>query len=73
MPRKKKPPYDFPPEIREIWRRSPNLTLCPKYRRAGADKVFDHIKNDKCERCLAVWRQLDEESALITLLMNSRN
>jgi len=73
MPRKKKPPFQFPPEIVAILRRSPNLTLCPKFRRAGIDKVFAHIRNDKCERCLAVWRQLDEESKLIAFLMRSRN
>jgi hypothetical protein len=35
------------------------------------DKVIAHIKKDKCERCLAVYRQLDEESRLIAFLMRA--
>jgi len=70
---KKKPVFEFPPEVRAIWRNSPNLTLCGKFRRAGLDKVEEHIRKDKCERCLAVYWQLEEESALICFLMRSRN
>jgi hypothetical protein len=66
MARKKKPDLEFPPAIRAIWHAAPNLTLCPKFRRASADKVFAHIKQDKCERWLAVYRQLDKESNLIS-------
>ena len=73
LPRKRKPTWDFPPEIRAILSRSPNLTLCPRFRRASAEKVVAHIKRDKCERCLAVYRQLEEESDLICFLRRSRN
>jgi hypothetical protein len=73
MPRKKKPDLQFPPEIRAIWHAAPNLTLCPKFRRASADRVFEHIKQDRCERCLAVYRQLAKEADLISFLMSSRN
>jgi hypothetical protein len=71
--RKKKPDFEFPAEIRAIWHAAPNLTLCPKYRRASADKVFEHIKQDKCERCLAVYRQLAKEADMIAFLMSGRN
>ena len=40
MARKSKPPWNFPPEIRAIWRAAPKLTLCPRFRRAGTDKVL---------------------------------
>ena len=73
MARKKKPYFEFPPEIRAIWRTAPNLTLCPKFRRASADKVLEHIKQDRCERCLAVVRQLQHEMNLIIYLTNGRN
>ena len=73
LPRKKKPTWDFPPEVRAIWHASPNLTLSPRFRRASADKVLAYIKKDKCERCLAVYRQLEEERNLICFLMRDRN
>jgi hypothetical protein len=69
----KKPAFEFPPEIQAIWHAAPNLTFCPKFRRAGADKVLEHIKKDKCERCLAVLRRLQKEMDLITFLRSSRN
>jgi hypothetical protein len=65
--------FEFLPEVRAIWHAAPNLTFCPKFRRASADKVLGHIKKDKCERCLAVYRQLDKESSLIVYLMSGRN
>lgn len=71
-PRKKKSISEFPPWIRAIWRAAPNLTLCPKFHKAGADEVFDHVKRDKCERCLAVYRQLAKEADMIYFLRNSR-
>lgn len=40
MPRPKKPPFEFSPEHRAVWRAMPRLTLCPKYRRVGFDKVL---------------------------------
>jgi len=61
------------PEVRAIWHAAPNLTLCPKFRRASADKVLEHIRQDKCERCLAVLWQLQKEMDLISFLMSSRN
>ena len=73
LPRKKKPAWEFPPEIRAILRNSPNLTLCPRFRRASADKVLAHIKKDKCERCLPVYRQLEVASNLVCFLMKGRN
>jgi len=73
MPRKKKPKFEFPPEYLAVWRSAPQLTLCPKFRRAGADKVVEHIKKDHCARCLAVYRQLERESDLISFLRSSRN
>jgi len=63
LPLKKEPKFEWPPEIRAIWHASPNLTLCARFRRAGADKVEAHLRKDKCERCLAVYRQIEEGSS----------
>jgi hypothetical protein len=49
MPRPKKPPFEFTPEERAVWRAMQMLPLCPKYRRVGFDKVLAHIKKDSCE------------------------
>jgi hypothetical protein len=73
LSRKTKAPWNFPPEIRAIWHAAPELRLCPKFRRASIEKLHEHIKDDNCERCLAVYRQLDEESELICFLMRNRN
>lgn len=70
---RKKPAFEFPPEVRAIWHAAPNLTLCPKFRHVGADEVLEHIKRDKCERCLAVLRQLQKEMDLIIYLTSGRN
>jgi len=56
-----------------VWLGAPNLALCPKFRKASADKVLEHIKEDKCGRCLAVFHQLDKESLLIGYLSRGRN
>jgi hypothetical protein len=55
LSRKTKAPWNFLPEIRAIWHAAPKLTLCPRFRRAGIDKLLAHIENDKCQRCLAVY------------------
>jgi hypothetical protein len=40
---------------------------------ASMEKLLAHIKDDQCERCLAVYRQLDKESSLICYLMQGKN
>ena len=73
MRRKKKHAFKWPPEIVAIWKAAPKVTVCRKFCKAGLDKVAEHIRKDKCERCLAAYRQLDEESKLIAFLMRNRN
>ena len=58
MPRKKKPAFEFPRGSGDLGQTP--MTLCLKFRRASADKVFAHIKQGKCERCFAVLRPLGE-------------
>jgi hypothetical protein len=73
MARKEKKDWDFPPEVRAIWDAAPDPQPCPEYRDAPADVFFEHIKKDRCERCLAAYRQLDYESRLICYLRRGRN
>jgi hypothetical protein len=49
MSRKKKTKFHFTLEQLAVWRGSSHLTVCPKYRRAGVDKLVAHIKADNCE------------------------
>jgi hypothetical protein len=73
MARMKKPEFRFPPEVEAIWRNSPNLEPCPEFREVDAPTFLAHIRRDKCERCFAVFRQLDGELRLINYLMRGRN
>jgi hypothetical protein len=72
MPRPKKP-FEFSPEERAVWRAMPRLTLCPKYRRVGFDKVLAPIKNGNCERCRDVYLVIARTEKLIWYLRMSRN
>jgi hypothetical protein len=75
MPRRKKPPFEFSPEQRAVWRAIPpkKVTVCPKYRRVGVDEFVAHIKRDKCEQCRAFYLQIEREEELIRFLRTSRN
>ena len=74
MPRRKKPDWDFPPEVRARWRTAPNLKPCrPKFGKVGFDKFIEHIKKDKCKQCFLLYRQLNYESRLIAFLRQARN
>lgn len=72
MPRKKRPASDFPPEFRAVWRNAPNLKTCRKFRRVSADRFIAHVKEDKCERCLAIYRQMEKEMNMICFLMENK-
>jgi hypothetical protein len=61
------------PEVLAVLRSSPNLEPCRKFRHVGIDQLFAHLRNDKCEVCLAFFRELDRESEMICLLARSKN
>jgi hypothetical protein len=74
MPRKKPHERQFPtPEMLSVWRSAPRLTFCPKFQKASTKRIMAHIEKDKCERCLAVYRQFDQDAQLIAFLASRRN
>ena len=69
MDRKKKPEYELPEEVRIVLECSPNLVPCKEFYRANIYRFVDHMKDGKCQQCIAWFRQTDRrdrsaESAL---------
>jgi len=71
MPKKKRDLLS--PEVRAVLRSSPILEPCLKGGRLPIEEFFEHLKNDKCELCLAFFRELQRESDMIDLLTGSKN
>ena len=71
MPNKKR--AGLSPEVLAVLRSSPNLEPCQKFRRVSIRKFFAHLRDDRCEVCLAFIRQLEHESNMIRLLARSKN
>jgi hypothetical protein len=53
--------------VRPILECSPNLMPC-KNRQANIYRFADHMKNDKCQQCIAWFEQTDKELRTIQLL-----
>jgi len=68
MGRKKKPEYELPEEVRIVIECSPNLMPCKKFLHANIYRFADHMKNDKCQQCIAFFRQANNELKTISLL-----
>ena len=66
MPRKKRD-YELPDEVLAVLECSPNLVPCKKFYHANIYRMADHLKEGKCEQCLA-FRQADKELRTIQLL-----
>ena len=71
MPKKKRAGPSA--KVLAVLRSSPNLEPCPKFRRVDIKKFFAHLRDDRCEVCLAFIRQLNHESNLICMLAGSKN
>ena len=72
MGRKKKPEYELPEEVRIVIECSPNLMPCKKFLHANIYRFADHMKNDRCQQCIAWFWQTDKELKTIKLLAASR-
>jgi hypothetical protein len=68
MGRKKKPEYELPEEVRIVIECSPNLMPCKKFLHANIYRFADHMKNDKCQQCIAWFEQTDKELKTMRLL-----
>ena len=65
---RKKPQSELPEEIRIVLECSPNLVPCKKFRHANIYRFADHMKNDRCQQCLAFFRQSVKELKTMKLL-----
>jgi hypothetical protein len=45
---------------------------CKKFRHANIYRFADHMKNDRCQQCIAWFRQTDKELKTIRLLATCR-
>jgi hypothetical protein len=46
---------------------------CRKFRKADAAEFFRHINDDKCPKCLALFRYFERESQIAEALRRNRN
>ena len=60
--------YELPDEVLAVLECSPNLMPCKKFRHANIYRFADHMKNDRCQQCIAWFRQMDKELKAIRLL-----
>jgi hypothetical protein len=60
--------YELPEEVKIVLECSPNLEPCRKFRRANIYRFADHMKNDKCQQCIAWFEQTDKELKTMRLL-----
>ena len=65
---RKKQRYQLPDEVLAVLECSPNLTPCKKFLHANIYHFADHVKNDKCQQCIAFFRQADKELKTMKLL-----
>lgn len=50
---RKKQQFELPEEVRIVIECSPNLMPCKKFLHANIYRFADHMKNDKCQQCIA--------------------
>jgi hypothetical protein len=72
MGRKKKTEWEMPDEIRIVLECSRNLIPCKKFLHANIYRFADHMKNDKCQQCIAFFQQANKELKTIRLSAASR-
>jgi hypothetical protein len=60
--------YELPDEVLAVLECSPNLMPCKKFYHANIYRMADHLKEGKCQQCLAFFRQTDKELRTIQLL-----
>jgi hypothetical protein len=66
--RPKKQQWELLEEVRIVIECSPNLMPCKKFRHANIYRFADHMKNDRCQQCIAFFRQANNELKTIRLL-----
>ena len=71
--RRKKWHDDFFEDVLAIMETFPHVEPRSQFREADIGRFVKHIREDKCEQCLAVYRQTDKELKTIKLLWEFRN
>lgn len=62
------PYYELPEEVRAVVQDSPKLECCEEFRDANISAFVKHLKERRCEQCMAYFRQMDEELRTMALL-----
>ncbi len=65
---RKKPRYELPDEVIAVLECSPNLEPCEEFRHADIYAFAEHLKERKCQQCIAFFRQTNKELKTIRLL-----
>ena len=60
-------------QVLAVLRNAPKLEPCRKFRRANVAEFMQHLANDRCEICLAYFREMDRISEMICVLERSNN
>jgi hypothetical protein len=66
--RRKRKEWQLAEEVLSALECSPNLMPCKKFRRANIYRFADHMKNDKCQQCIAWFELTEKELRTIQLL-----
>ena len=66
--RRRKKQRELPEELRIVLECSLNLVPCKRFYRANIYRMAAHLKEGRCEQCLAFYRQADKELRTIQLL-----
>ncbi len=69
----KKSHDDFFEDVLAIMETFPHVEPCSQFRKADVRRFVKHVREDKCEQCLAFHRQTDKELKTIKLLWEFRN
>ena len=71
---RKKQQFELPDEVLAVLESSPNLEPCKKFRHANIYRFAGHMKNHKCQQCVAWFEQMDKETIkLLAAWRRSRN
>jgi hypothetical protein len=70
---RKKPKLGLSPELRAVMRASRGVEPCRKFGKASIDRFDAHLKEGKCEQCIAFVRRWVRESEMVRFLESSRN
>ena len=66
------PYYELPEEVRAFVEDSAKLECCEEFRDPDIFAFVKHLKERRCERCMACLRQMDRELRTMALLAETK-